>query len=312
MIGDQITAFDLVLAPGIVALVAVLLHIRDIFASIVLFIIFSLLMAVAWVRLDAIDIALAEAAIGAGITGALLLNALGDVAVRGAGECEDVAPWRSVLAGILVAPVVLILAHAVASAPAELDAMRPAIEASMTGTGVEHDVTAVLMSFRAYDTLLELSVLFLAVIGAWALHLRPARRRLPPMGVVLAAAARALVPTAVLIAGYLLWRGTQAPGGAFQAGAVLAGAAVLIHLAARSEWPGVLEPVVAPGLSLGLFLFGTVGLVATIVGKPFLFYRGTWAEILIPTVEIAAMVSIALALVGIFSGRPHWLPEEDP
>lgn len=47
----------------------------DLFKAIVLFISFGLLMALAWVRLDAPDVALAEAAIGAGLTGALLLAA---------------------------------------------------------------------------------------------------------------------------------------------------------------------------------------------------------------------------------------------
>jgi len=48
----------------------------DLFKAAVLFITFGLLMAVAWVRLDAPDVALAEAAIGAGLTGALLLAAI--------------------------------------------------------------------------------------------------------------------------------------------------------------------------------------------------------------------------------------------
>jgi len=48
----------------------------NLYKAIVLFIAFGLLMAIAWVRLDAPDVALAEAAIGAGLTGALLLSAL--------------------------------------------------------------------------------------------------------------------------------------------------------------------------------------------------------------------------------------------
>ena len=48
----------------------------DLFKAAVLFITFGLLMAIAWVRLDAPDVALAEAAIGAGLTGALLLAAI--------------------------------------------------------------------------------------------------------------------------------------------------------------------------------------------------------------------------------------------
>jgi uncharacterized MnhB-related membrane protein len=50
---------------------------RDLFKAVVLFIVFGLLMAMAWVRLQAPDLALAEAAIGAGLTGALLLDAVG-------------------------------------------------------------------------------------------------------------------------------------------------------------------------------------------------------------------------------------------
>lgn len=49
----------------------------DLFRAVVLFIVFSLLMALAWARLNAPDIALAEAAIGAGITGVLLLDTVG-------------------------------------------------------------------------------------------------------------------------------------------------------------------------------------------------------------------------------------------
>ncbi len=48
---------------------------RDLFRAVVLFIAFGLLMALGWVRLEAPDVALAEAAIGAGLTGVLLLDA---------------------------------------------------------------------------------------------------------------------------------------------------------------------------------------------------------------------------------------------
>ena len=50
---------------------------RDLFRAVVLFIVFGLFMALVWARLHAPDIALAEAAIGAGLTGALLLDTVG-------------------------------------------------------------------------------------------------------------------------------------------------------------------------------------------------------------------------------------------
>ena len=52
------------------------LSVRDLFRAVALFIGFGLLVAIAWVRLDAPDIAIAEAAIGAGLTGALFLVTL--------------------------------------------------------------------------------------------------------------------------------------------------------------------------------------------------------------------------------------------
>jgi len=70
------TAFDLVLMLALLWLAWRALAAPDLFKGIVLFIAFGLLMALAWVRLRAPDIALAEAAVGSGITGALLLSAL--------------------------------------------------------------------------------------------------------------------------------------------------------------------------------------------------------------------------------------------
>tara|TARA_R110002110_G_scaffold415745_1_gene654725 strand:+ start:34544 stop:34810 length:267 start_codon:yes stop_codon:yes gene_type:complete len=65
----------LLVASLLVTAVAVLLS-RDLFRAVVMFMAFGLLMAVAWVRLQAPDIALAEVAIGAGLTGVLLLDAV--------------------------------------------------------------------------------------------------------------------------------------------------------------------------------------------------------------------------------------------
>jgi len=70
------SAFDIVLGLALLWLAWRALASPDLFRAIVLFIAFGMLMALAWVRLNAPDVALAEAAIGAGLTGALLLSAL--------------------------------------------------------------------------------------------------------------------------------------------------------------------------------------------------------------------------------------------
>ncbi len=69
-------SFDALLGITLVWLAWLTLSSEDLFKSIVLFITFGLVLALTWVRLEAPDVALAEAAIGAGITGALLLGAL--------------------------------------------------------------------------------------------------------------------------------------------------------------------------------------------------------------------------------------------
>jgi uncharacterized MnhB-related membrane protein len=69
-------AVDVLLALGIVAVAWRALTVDSAFVGVVLFIAFGLLMSLAWTRLAAPDIALAEAAIGAGLTGALLLDAV--------------------------------------------------------------------------------------------------------------------------------------------------------------------------------------------------------------------------------------------
>lgn len=75
-------AFDLLLIAALLWSAARTLATADVFRAVVLFIVFGLLMALAWARLGAPDIALAEAAIGAGLTGALLLDAVGHLRAR--------------------------------------------------------------------------------------------------------------------------------------------------------------------------------------------------------------------------------------
>ena len=71
-----LTLFDTILVLTLLWLGWRLLSSEDIFKAIILYISFGLLMALAWVRMRAPDVALAEAALGAGLTGPLFLAAL--------------------------------------------------------------------------------------------------------------------------------------------------------------------------------------------------------------------------------------------
>ena len=70
-------AFDCLLAAALLWSALSAMLVRDLFRAVVLYIVFGLLMALAWSRMGAPDIALAEAAIGAGLVGALLLDSVG-------------------------------------------------------------------------------------------------------------------------------------------------------------------------------------------------------------------------------------------
>lgn len=69
-------ALDALLGAATLAVAVLALFHRRIFACVVLFVVYGLLLALIWLRLEAPDVALAEAAIGAGITGALLIGTL--------------------------------------------------------------------------------------------------------------------------------------------------------------------------------------------------------------------------------------------
>lgn len=79
---------DILLVIALLVTATSVLWSRDLFRGVVFFIAFGLLMALAWVRLRAPDVALAEAAIGAGLTGVLLLDAARHLS-NGESEGED-------------------------------------------------------------------------------------------------------------------------------------------------------------------------------------------------------------------------------
>lgn len=78
---NMLEFFDVLLAMTLILLAWYSLTTADLFRAVVFFMVFGLLMAVTWSRLHAPDVALAEAAIGAGLAGALLLDTLGRMRV---------------------------------------------------------------------------------------------------------------------------------------------------------------------------------------------------------------------------------------
>ena len=155
----------------IVVVLAMVLQ-RNLFGVVVLSGIYSFLMATVLVALDAVDVAMAEAAVGAGISTVLLLGA---IYLTRASEAK---PLRRPLLPLVVAlGVGGALIHGTLGLPAFSDPAAPIhthvapryIEKAVTETGVPNVVTAVLASYRGYDTFGETIVVFTAGIGVIAL-----------------------------------------------------------------------------------------------------------------------------------------------
>lgn len=171
------------------------------------------------------------------------------------------------------------------------------VQEHLPETGTEHPITAVLLSFRALDTLLEIAVLVVAVLvgvqgvsgrGELSIFANP----------LLVGLVNWLAPLLWLVAVYLLWSGGHQPGGAFQAGALLAASLIMLRLVGRL-------PVNAKSTWLRVSWVAGVGvflLVATLswwLGAPFLGYPDGWQKTLIFAIEAALTLSIGWVLFGL-------------
>jgi multisubunit Na+/H+ antiporter MnhB subunit len=280
-------------------------------AAVVGFVAFGLLLALAWVRLAAVDVALTEAAIGSGVTGAVLIAAaarLRPTEARSAAERPSVA--LRVLAALLSALVFAGLAALVLFPVHPSPTLGPAAAVHLPELGVGNAVTAVLLAYRSVDTLLEKIVLLLALVGVWSLApdrfwggapriLRPAR---PDGALVLLG--RLLPPVGIVVGVYILWVGATAPGGAFQAGAILAAMWLLVMIASLRDPPEIGQRRVRLLLVAGPAVFLAVGLAGFALPGGFLSYPENFAKPLIIAIEAVLTLSIAVILGLLVAGPP--------
>ncbi len=310
---DPFLLFDLLLASAVIALAVATLSVRDLFASIVLFVIFGLLSALAWVRLSAPDVALAEAAIGTGVTGALLLKTLHHMRFvtgrLGQDAAESVTPAQPVPAPVIWANAALCglitlgLAMAFFAAPQAGPGFEALVTDAMPESGVTHPVTAVLLNFRSYDTLMEVVVLLAAVIAVWQIERGLSEAPAPALGEIWHGFARLTLPAIVVVGTYLLWKGSEAPGGAFQSGAVLAAVGLLLLLS-RNYVPRPAHRGLARwAFVLGTGVFAAIALLVAGGGREVFEYPAEHAYSLILLIEGLVTISIAVTLAALFHGR---------
>lgn len=157
---------DVSLLTMLILVAFAMLRSRHLFAVVMLSGIYSLLSACFFVSLDAVDVAFTEAAVGAGVSTVLMLGGMLLTARRE----KPVTPGRAPVALLVVMLVGGALAYATTDMPAFGDAAAPAnayigqdyVDRTAVEIGVPNIVTAVLASYRGFDTLGETMVIFTA------------------------------------------------------------------------------------------------------------------------------------------------------
>lgn len=292
---------------------------RDLFTVVLLFGIYSLLSASFFVSLDAVDVAFTEAAVGAGISTVLMLSALALTNRR-----EKTSQHSKLLPLLVVCVTGAVLVYGTLDMPHFSDPDAPIhqhvtphyIEKSPTETGLPNIVTSILASYRGYDTLGEVTVIFTAGIGVLALlgSLLSANKGLLSADanmhhhMILRVVTKVLIPFILLFALYVQFHGDYGPGGGFQAGVIFASAFILyamifgLSTARKVISPGILRTLMAGGL----LLYGSVGIASLLLGGNYLDYGKLAADPVhgqhlgILVIELGVGITVASVMMTIF------------
>jgi len=160
--------------------VVVLIRSRNLFTVVVMGGIYSFMMATVLVALDAVDVAMTEASVGAGISTVLLLSALYLCRSEEAKSLRGLWLPLAVAAttgGMLVFGTLDLPAFSDAGAPIHTHVAPRYLTEAIREAGVPNVVTAVLASYRGFDTLGETTVVFTAGAGVIALLRRRRRNK---------------------------------------------------------------------------------------------------------------------------------------
>jgi multisubunit Na+/H+ antiporter MnhB subunit len=302
----------LVLVLLVLALALWTVSARDTFAAVAGFVPYGLLLTLAWLALSAVDVALTEAAIGAGLTGALLIGAAARLRkTEAAAPAERPAVATRILAALAAIAVTAALALCVLVLPEPAPTLAPDVMANLASTGVGNPITAVLLSFRAMDTLLEAVVLLFALVGIWSLAPdrfwggRPGPAPVDDPNGILAYLARVLPPIGIVVGIYIFWVGADHPGGKFQGATVLAAMWLLVMMSGLRDAPLTSRTWIRVALAAGPAVFIVVGLFGAATAGAFLAYPPGWSKPLIIVIEAALLPSLAATLALLLSGPPQ-------
>jgi len=309
---DPITLLGAVLM-SVAALSAVVLHRQRLIALILVGTV-GLFVALAFVRFSAPDLALTQLSVEV-VTVVLLLLALYYLPQGSSHESTGRQRWRDLWLAGLAGLATASLSWGVLIRP--YDSISTFfLENSKPGGGGTNVVNVILVDFRGFDTLGEITVLGIAALASIALLSglrlpisqydaagRPwASDRFPLILQIIARPALALM---LLMAAYIFLRGHNLPGGGFIAGLVAALALLLQYLANGQHWVRARKTIdFAKMIGLGLLCATLTGLASWLFGYPFLTSAFTYLSWpVVGTFEVASALAfdtgVFLTVVGI-------------
>ena len=168
--------------------------------------------------------------------------------------------------------------------PEPAPTLAPEVLANIAVTEVGNPITAVLLAFRAMDTLLEAIVLLFALIGVWSLAPdrawggRPGLLQQADPNGMLAYVARVLPPIGIVAGIYIFWIGADHPGGKFQGATILAAMWLLVMMAGLADAPPISRRWLRWLLVAGPLAFIAVGVVGAVTAGAFLAYPQGFAK----------------------------------
>jgi len=294
----------LLMAAG---LLTVLWHRHPLKAVIALSVV-GLLVSLAFVRFSAPDLALTQLSVEV-VTIMLLLLALFFLPQRCAPESSSWRRARDLALSLATGCGVGLAAWGMLTGPhASISGFF--MDQSLPGGGGKNVVNVILVDFRGFDTLGEITVLAVAAIGIFALlyNLRLPVPQADPDGrpwagerhpVILSQMTRFLLPLALLVAAHLFLRGHNAPGGGFIAGLVAAVALVLQYMASgiawtQKQWRQACHPLIAAGVLMA----SATGTVSLFLGRPFL--TSAFGHVHLPVIGEFELASAMVFDLGVF------------
>ncbi len=197
---------------------------------------------------------------------------------------------------ILFAILAIVLILGLLKNPPKVSEMANHVADNLSQSGVLNPVTATLINFRGYDTLLEIAVIFLALMVAFSLGFKTPKFIEEKTSPIILGFVGLFVPLIWMLSGYLLWVGAFAPGGAFPAGALLCSSGWLIYKTGNFNFLSNRSFLLNFLYSFGFLVFLSYGLVSLIIFKSFLKFPANWAGEIIFCIESATVISLGFIL----------------